>query len=161
MFVDYYVTLHVEFTYFQDLPLIRFSYTMLSMRINIAFYYVYMYDARPFIACQFLCVYMLYRTCAPVIICLYCSLCWFVYIITFINVLLSCVGGKQKRVDCFSRTIFQLRSERICFLTRFRGGVAQWVARLTRDRWILISREFEPHQRSPLFPWARNFTLIA
>ena len=24
MFVDYYVTLHVEFTYFQDLPLIRF-----------------------------------------------------------------------------------------------------------------------------------------
>ena len=28
-----------------------------------------------------------------------------------------------------------------------RGGVAQWVARLTRDRWILVSREFEPHQR--------------
>jgi len=27
MFVDYYVTLHVEITYFQDLPLIRFSYT--------------------------------------------------------------------------------------------------------------------------------------
>ena len=24
MFVDYYVTLHVEITYFQDLPLIRF-----------------------------------------------------------------------------------------------------------------------------------------
>ena len=24
MCVDYYVTLHVEFTYFQDLPLIRF-----------------------------------------------------------------------------------------------------------------------------------------
>ena len=42
-----------------------------------------------------------------------------------------------------------------------RGGVAQWVARLTRDRWIPISREFESHQRPPLFPWARNFTLIA
>ena len=26
------------------------------------------------------------------------------------------------------------------------GGVAQWVARLTRDRWIPVSREFEPHQ---------------
>ena len=41
------------------------------------------------------------------------------------------------------------------------GGVAQWIARLTRDRWIPVSREFEPHQRPPLFPWARNFTLIA
>ena len=28
-----------------------------------------------------------------------------------------------------------------------RGGVAQWVARLTRDRWIPVSRDFEPHQR--------------
>ena len=33
-----------------------------------------------------------------------------------------------------------------------RGGVAQWVARLTRDGWILVSREFEPHQRLQLFP---------
>ena len=33
-----------------------------------------------------------------------------------------------------------------------RGGVAQWVARLTRDRWIFVSREFEPNQRPPLFP---------
>ena len=32
------------------------------------------------------------------------------------------------------------------------GGVAQWVTRLTRDRWIPVSREFEPHQRPPLFP---------
>ena len=24
-----------------------------------------------------------------------------------------------------------------------RGGVAQWVARLTRDRWISVSRDFE------------------
>ena len=30
--------------------------------------------------------------------------------------------------------------------------VAQWVARLTRDRWIPVSREFEPHQRPLLFP---------
>ena len=33
-----------------------------------------------------------------------------------------------------------------------RGGVAQWVERLTRDRWIPVSREFEPYQRPPLFP---------
>ena len=32
-----------------------------------------------------------------------------------------------------------------------RGGGAQWVARLTRDRWILISSEVESHQRPPLF----------
>ena len=31
-------------------------------------------------------------------------------------------------------------------------GVAQWVARLTLDWWIPVSREFEPHQRPPLFP---------
>ena len=31
-------------------------------------------------------------------------------------------------------------------------GVAQWVARLTRDRWIPVSRDFKPHQRPPLFP---------
>ena len=39
--------------------------------------------------------------------------------------------------------------------------VAQWVARPTRDRWIPVSREFEPHQRPQLFPCARNFILIA
>ena len=34
-----------------------------------------------------------------------------------------------------------------------RGGVAQWVARLTRSRWMPVSREFEPHQlMPPLFP---------
>ena len=27
--------------------------------------------------------------------------------------------------------------------------MAQWVARLTRDRWTPVSREFEPHQRPP------------
>ena len=32
-----------------------------------------------------------------------------------------------------------------------RGGVAQWVERLTRDRWILVSSEFEPHQRPRCF----------
>jgi len=41
------------------------------------------------------------------------------------------------------------------------GFVAQWVARMTRDRWIPVSRKFELHQRHPLFPWARNFTIIA
>ena len=34
---------------------------------------------------------------------------------------------------------------------RFRGGVVQWVARLTRDQWIPVSREFEPHQRPRCF----------
>ena len=32
-------------------------------------------------------------------------------------------------------------------LQRHRGGVAQLVARLTRDQWIPVSREFESHQR--------------
>ena len=31
------------------------------------------------------------------------------------------------------------------------GGVAQWVARLTRTRWMSVSREFEPHQRLRCF----------
>ena len=30
--------------------------------------------------------------------------------------------------------------------------MAQLVARLTRDQWIPVSREFKPHQRPPLFP---------
>ena len=28
--------------------------------------------------------------------------------------------------------------------------MTQWVARLTRDRWIPVNREFEPHQRLPV-----------
>ena len=32
----------------------------------------------------------------------------------------------------------------------FKGGVTQWVARLTR--WLPVSREFDPNQRHPLFP---------
>ena len=32
-----------------------------------------------------------------------------------------------------------------------KGGMAQWLARLTHDRWVPASREFEPHQRPPLF----------
>ena len=40
----------------------------------------------------------------------------------------------------------------ITMLRGLRGGVAQWVARLTCDRWIPVSREFEPHQMPPLFP---------
>ena len=37
-----------------------------------------------------------------------------------------------------------------------RGGVAQRVARLTRDRWIPISREFEPHQRPPVVSFSKK-----
>ena len=36
-------------------------------------------------------------------------------------------------------------------IKQLKGGVAQWVTRLTRDPWILVSREFEPHQRPSLF----------
>jgi len=39
-----------------------------------------------------------------------------------------------------------------------RGGVVQWVARLTRNVEVV---GFEPHQRHPFFHLARNFTLIA
>ena len=35
------------------------------------------------------------------------------------------------------------------FLFQVYRGVGQWVARLTRDRWIPVSREFEPHQKPP------------
>ena len=35
------------------------------------------------------------------------------------------------------------------FLFQVYRGVGQWVARLTRDRWIPVSREFEPHQKLP------------
>ena len=37
--------------------------------------------------------------------------------------------------------------------------VAQWVARLTCDRWMPVRREFEPHQWLPLFHWANDFYL--
>jgi len=47
------------------------------------------------------------------------------------------------------------------YIQTIRGGVEQWIVRLTRYRWMPVSREFELHQRPPLFPWARNFTLIA
>ena len=40
-------------------------------------------------------------------------------------------------------------------LIRYRqGGVAQWVACLTRDQWMPVSREIEPNQRPLLFPYA-------
>jgi len=32
---------------------------------------------------------------------------------------------------------------------------------LTCDQWIPVNCECEPHQRLPLFPWARNFIIIA
>ena len=36
------------------------------------------------------------------------------------------------------------------YLTDWQGGAgAQWVARLTRNRWMPVSREFESHQRLP------------
>jgi len=34
--------------------------------------------------------------------------------------------------------------------------MAQWVVRLTGGGWIPVSCDFEPHQRPPFFPWARN-----
>ena len=40
-----------------------------------------------------------------------------------------------------------------------RGGVVHWVARQTRSPWISVSREFEPQQKLPLFPWALNFNV--
>ena len=36
-----------------------------------------------------------------------------------------------------------------------------WLMIICSDRWIPVSREFEPHQRPPLFPWPRNFIIIA
>jgi len=38
------------------------------------------------------------------------------------------------------------------------GGVAQWLAYLTRTWWMPVSCKFEPRQRLPLFPSARNIT---
>ena len=56
--------------------------------------------------------------------------------------------------QCHDFVSYYKISERIelNFNSTLRGGVAQWVARQTRDRWIPVSREFEPHQRPPLFP---------
>ena len=36
-------------------------------------------------------------------------------------------------------------SYRALRLTVMRGGIAQWVARLTRNLWMSVSPEFEPH----------------
>jgi len=30
------------------------------------------------------------------------------------------------------------------------GGEAQWVTNLTRNRWVSVSREFEPNSKSPV-----------
>ena len=48
-------------------------------------------------------------------------------------------NGRRIFISAFKR-----RSNKKCYI---RGGVAQWVARLTPDRWIPVSREFEPQQR--------------
>jgi len=53
----------------------------------------------------------------------------------------------QRRFYCIISTILLC-----CARVSFRGVVAQWVARLIRYRWMPVSREFEPHQRLPLFP---------
>ena len=38
------------------------------------------------------------------------------------------------------------------FINSCQAAWRSLVARLTLDRWIPISREYEPHQRPPLFP---------
>ena len=50
--------------------------------------------------------------------------------------------------------ILSLSLMKVLFLknTMVHDAVAQCIARLTRDRWIPVSREFEPYQRHPLFP---------
>jgi len=48
----------------------------------------------------------------------------------------------SKRLNCLKYT-----TDCISF-----NKYTQWVVPLIRDRWIPISREFEPHQRHPLFP---------
>ena len=57
--------------------------------------------------------------------------------------------------------VYNFGDDKSLLLNTSVGGVAQLVARLTCDRWIPVSREFEPHQRLLLFPWARNFNLNA
>ena len=64
-------------------------------------------------------------------------------------------AGKQGRKLYRSLTAENQSKVMFCYygsLKGDRGGVAQWVARLTHDRWIPVSREFEPHQRPLLFP---------
>ena len=56
--------------------------------------------------------------------------------------------GKQIYVVCFYYIMVRLPAAS----PMKRGGVAQWVARLTHDRWIPVSREFEAYERPPLFP---------
>ena len=38
------------------------------------------------------------------------------------------------------------------------GGVAQWLASLTRNQWTPVRCAIELHQRLLLFPWPRNFS---
>ena len=92
-------------------------------------------------------------------------LSWFYAHLTFI-VFTAVVSGVFMLVRSIGTWIVIAVSSVACvlliaILNVIAGDVAQWVARLTRDRWIPVSREFEPQQRPLLFPWARNFTLIA
>ena len=57
---------------------------------------------------------------------------------------------KQKNANVNNTT--HVKKKNVIIKTR-RGEGAQWVARLTRNRWMHVSREFNPlHQRLPLFP---------
>ena len=58
------------------------------------------------------------------------------------------IGAERQKNSIYLFTVKQY----VLGAVFLRGGVAQWVAPLTRDRWIPVSREFEPHQRPPLFP---------
>ena len=49
----------------------------------------------------------------------------------------------NKMYSLFDATLY------CCHTQLLLGGVVQWLARLTRDRRIPVSREFEPHQRPP------------
>ena len=75
------------------------------------------------------------------------------------------VGGREVVGQNFENNV-----SKACILTLFETiwnsrennkTMSQWVARLTRSWSMPVSHEFEPQQRPPLFPGARNFTLIA
>ena len=81
------------------------------------------------------------------------------------NIFMSLIGGFQRyqsftpKENCCRQNIGTCINKRYSKsvivsikVLLFGGGVVQWVARLTRDRWIPVSREFEPRQRPPLFP---------
>ena len=50
-----------------------------------------------------------------------------------------------------------MRNSPYAYTSLQEGGVVQWVARLTRNVEVFGS---SPSKKPPLFPWARNFTLV-